>query len=40
MFVDHELEDDIYDGDIQNDLVENDEISDEEEGFMKGYVES
>ena len=34
-----EKEDDIYSEDFIEDLIENDEISYEEEGFMKGYIE-
>ncbi len=31
--------DEVYDDDAREDLVENDEISPEEEGFMAGYEE-
>lgn len=36
---DEEQFDEVYDDDAAEDLVENDEISPEEEAFMKGYNE-
>ena len=40
MFVDDEKDfEEVYDDDSREDLVDNDEISAEEEGFMSGYEE-
>ncbi|MBT3304318.1 hypothetical protein HN592_03840 [Candidatus Woesearchaeota archaeon] len=35
-----ELQEDIYDEDYREELLENDEISLEEEAFLKGYEEA
>lgn len=40
MFMDDEKDfEEVYDDDSREDLVDNDEISAEEEGFMSGYEE-
>jgi len=35
----NEIEEDIYNEEMQEELLEEDEISPEEEAFMKGYIE-
>lgn len=37
---DDDLEDDIYSEDCREELIDNDEIDDFEEAFMRGYEES
>jgi hypothetical protein len=38
--LDREFEEDIYSEDYREELVDNDEVSAEEEAFMRGYEEA